>query len=175
VDAAESHLEGDVSPGTASGLIRYRIWPARRHPIWTALVAAAVIAATAWVWGEWQSLIWALMVFGGLTLMGAVFLFPTLVALDGPTLHIRQFGAPRTWDLREFRRLEITDDLWRRVHINKRPTATPVDQMHGVTVPLPADRATAEQVLLHLRRWVGRAASGHFELDGDHAPQDTVI
>lgn len=174
MDAAESHLEGDVSPGTASGLIRYRIWPARRHPFRTLLFAAAVIAATGYVWTEYESLLWSGLVFGGLTLGGGLFLFPTLVALDGPALHIRQFGAPRTWDLREFCRLEVTDDLWRRVHINTRPTASPVDGIHGVSVPLPADRTTAEHVLLHLRRWVGRAESGHFELDGDHAPQDTL-
>ncbi len=39
MEAAEPELAGDVAPGTSGGVIRYRIWPARRHPILAAEVA----------------------------------------------------------------------------------------------------------------------------------------
>lgn len=174
MDAAESNLEGDVSPRTAHGAIRYRIWPARRHPIRTLLFTALLVGATTWAWVAFETLLWPLVVFTGLTATGAIFFFPTLVALDGPTLNVRQFGLPRAWDLRDFKRMERSRDILPRVELSVAAGRGPMDRARGVTIPLPGDVATAERVTLHLQRWVSRRRSGVFELDADMVPEDHV-
>ncbi len=174
MDAAESELQGDVVPKTASGVIRYRIWPAKRHPIRTVMAALAVAGATTGTAIAFESPLWAILVFAGCVLGAGVFLFPTEVALDGPTLHRRHLGTPRTWDLREFGRIEMNEDLLPRVELRSGAALNPVERVSAVTLPLPADSAMAEKTLIHLRRWVGRRASGVFELDADHAPDDHV-
>jgi len=174
VDAAESNLEGDVSPRTAHGSIRYRIWPARRHPIRALLFTALLVGATTWAWLAFETLLWPLVVFAGLTATGAIFFFPTLVALDGPTLNVRQFGLPRAWDLRDFKRMERSREILPRVELSVASGRGPMDRARGVTIPLPADEAVAERVTLHLQRWVSRRRSGVFELDADMVPEDHV-
>ncbi len=174
MDAAESKLEGDVSPQTAHGSIRYRIWPARRHPVRALLFSALLVGATAWAWVAFETLLWPLVVFVGLTATGAIFFFPTLVALDGPTLNVRQFGLPRSWDLRDFKHMERSRDILPRVELSVAPGRGPMDRARGVTIPLPGDAATAERVTLHLQRWVSRRRSGVFELDADMVPEDHV-
>ncbi len=173
-DAAESQLSGEVSPRTSGGVIRYRLWPAKRHPFRTLFAAGLVVAATVATWMSFTSWMWAAIVLLGLTLGTAVFLFPTEVALDGAALHVRQLGTPRIYDLREFVRLEVLGDLLPRVELCWRPGISPVDKVSSVTVPLPADRAMADKVLVHLRKWVARRQTGRFEIDVDHAPEDTV-
>ena len=46
--------------------------------------------------------------------------------------------------------------------------------MAATVLPLPEDAGSAERVLTHLRRWVGKTPTGHFVLDLDHAPQDNL-
>lgn len=173
-DVAESHLEGDVSPGVAGGVIRYRLWPAKRRPFRAGLAAICVVGLTWLTWWAYASALWAALVFVGLTMAVALFLFPTEVALDGCTLHIKQLGSPRTWDLRQFRRIEVTTGVLPRVELGTRPRLSPMDSVKGVTVPLPDEEIMSREVLVHLRRWVGRTATGRFEIDSDHVPEDTV-
>lgn len=172
VDAAESHLTGDVGARVSAGAIRYRIWPARRHPILAtagALVAIAATAATFHMYGFY----WALLVATGLILTSGMLLFPTLVSLDGPTLHIRHLGTPRTWDLKRFERIDVGGQPLRRVELGCSGASGPMDTVHSVRLPLPADSQTAEKILVHLRRWIARRQTGHFELDEDQAPEDS--
>ncbi len=173
-DAAESQLEGDVSPKTSGGVIRYRIWPAKRHPLRLALALAVVVGATVAAVIVLEGLFWALVVFVGLLAAAAPFFFPTQVGLDGPTLHLRSFGTPRSWDLREFRRLEVGQVGLHRVELLARARLAPMDTLKGVIVPLPGDKPTADAVLVHLRRWVARRQTGRFAIDIDHTPEDSI-
>ncbi len=173
-DAAESELEGDVSPKLGGGVIRYRIWPAKRHPLRLAAAAVLVVGATAGAVVVFEGLYWALIVFLGLTTAAAPFFFPTQVGLDGPSVHLRALGTPRTWDLRDFSRLEVGSTGLHRVELLQRARLSPMDTLEGVIVPLPADKATSDAVLVHLRRWVGRRPTGRFALDIDHTPEDSI-
>lgn len=171
-DAAESRLQGDVAAKTTGGVIRYRVWPARRHRARLLLVLAVIVAATIGAATVFSSLYWALIVLVGLTAAATPFFFPTEVGLDGGRLNLRALGTPRVWDLREFRRLEVSDDVLKRVELLPRSLVAPMDRVQSVTVPLPDDEAVAELVLEHLRRWVGRRPTGTFRVDVDHAPED---
>jgi len=172
MDAAESELSGDVDPQVASGCIRYRIWPAWRHKIRTLLAVAFVIGSTVGVSYAYESPLWATVTFLGLTAALAIFFFPTMVTLDGPVLHLRQLGAPRTHDLRQFKRVEVHEGLLPRAEMGLSSSVSALDHVKGTTVPLPANPTVRDQVVVHLRRWVGRAPSGIFEMDADHAPED---
>lgn len=173
-DAAGPNLEGDVSPGTTGGCIRYRLWPARRHPVRAILLSALCVLATWGVWGEFHSVLYAAFAFVGTVTGVALFLFPTEVSLDGHQLNMRALGTPRTWDLRQFRRLEVSGKPLAHVELLKRQRLGALDKVAGVTIPLPADAEAAHEVTMHLRRWVGRQVTGRFEIDADHAPEDTV-
>lgn len=160
-------------PGSAGGVIRYRIWPARRHPLRLAAVTAVVLGATVAAALVFEGLYWALVVALGLTLAAAPFFFPTEVALDGPRLNLRALGTPRVFHLGAFQRLEIGADVLPRVELLTRARLSPVDSLEGVVVPLPEDPAVASAVVAHLRRWVGRRPTGTFALDADDAPEDS--
>ncbi|MFT7583090.1 MAG: hypothetical protein ACI9MR_004776, partial [Myxococcota bacterium] len=118
-DAAESELEGDVLAKVSGGVVRYRIWPAKRRPLRSALISGVVAAATAgtavWLGG----LYWAVIVGLGLTVVAAPFFFPTEVALDGHQLNIRRLGTVRVWDLRMFQRIEVSREPMLRVELLK--------------------------------------------------------
>jgi hypothetical protein len=111
---------------------------------------------------------WAVFVLIGVVLSAGVFFFPTEVALDSYTLHVRALGTPRTWDLRHFRRFEVSGEPWPRVELVKR---TGFDLLDNVTVPVPQ---APEAILDHLRVWVGRQPTGTFELDDDLVPEDNI-
>lgn len=166
-DAAEAELGGIVEPAHSGGLIRYRVWPARRHPVravWVVLVCAGVTAGAAWVSG----LFWSVFVLIGMVVGAGLFFFPTEVSLDSHTLHVRALGIPRTWDLRHFRRFEVSGASLPRVELIKR---SGFDVLENLNFPVPAAH---ESILEHLRRWVGRAATGTFELDDDLVPEDSL-
>jgi len=173
-DAAEARLEGDVAPRSSGGVIRYRIWPARRHPVRLTIVLALVTAATIGAATAFEAFYWPAVVALGLTAAAAPFFFPTEVCLDGPQLNMKSLGTPRVWDLRLLRRIEVSDDVLHRVELLPRARSSPMDRVKGVTVPMPGDRETADKVLVHLRRWVGRRETGRFSLDADHAPEDSL-
>ncbi len=166
-DAAQPDLSGVVDPVTAGGLIRYRLWPAKRHPL-RAVIAGAACAAASLAAGYYVGAFWAAFVLVGTVLGAGLFFFPTEVALDSHTLHIRAFGMPRTWDLRRFRRIEISGEPLHRVELVK---GSGLDRLDNVTLPVPAAN---EEILDHLRRWVGRQPTGRFEIDDDHVPEDAI-
>jgi hypothetical protein len=175
-DAAGPELHGEVSPRTTGGVIRYRTWPAKRHPARLVVAVGAVAVGTAGVGTLLGSAFWGAMAFLGLSLLAAAFFFPTLVSLDGPVLVVRQLGTPRSFDLREFRRFEVTRDRVARVEL-LRARGVPLASMEalgGLMLPLPEDAGNAERVLTHLNRWVGRTRTGRFVIDVDHAPDDDL-
>ncbi|TNF38189.1 MAG: hypothetical protein EP329_01105 [Deltaproteobacteria bacterium] len=173
-DAAESTLSGDVSASTSGGIIRYKIWPARRHPVRLVIAVILVVGATAATAVVFHAFFWALVVALGLTVAAAPFFFPTLVGLDGPTLNVRALGTPRVWNLARFQRIEVSSDVLPRVELLTRARLSPVDTLESVVVPLPEDKVMADQVVVHLRRWVGRRPTGRFAIDADHAPEDSL-
>lgn len=163
---AQADLEGVVEPATSGGLIRYRVWPARRHPlrlVGVAVTCAGVTAGVALAAGTF----WAVFVFVGLVLGAGIFFFPTEVALDSHTLHVRAFGTPRTWDLRHFRRFEVSGQPLPRIELIKRSGF----DLDNVLFPMPEAHG---EILDHLRTWVGRQPTGKFEVDDDMVPEDTV-
>lgn len=166
-DPAQAELEGVVEPATSGGLIRYRVWPARRHVGRLLLVAGLCLGVTAVV-AVASGTFWSVFVLIGVVLGAGVFFFPTEVALDSYTLNVRSFGTPRTWDLRHFRRFEVSGQPVSRVELI---TRTGFDLLDNVTFPVPSSH---EAVLDHLRTWVGRTPTGTFELDDDMVPEDTV-
>jgi hypothetical protein len=166
-DPAQADLEGVVEPAISGGLIRYRVWPARRHVGRLLLVAGTCVGVTAAV-ALVADTFWAVFVLIGVVLGAGVFFFPTEVALDSYTLHVRSFGTPRTWDLRHFRRFEVSGQPFSRVELI---TRTGFDLLDNVTFPVPPSH---EAILDHLRAWVGRTPTGTFELDDDMVPEDTL-
>lgn len=156
MDAAESELEGDVAPQVTGGVVRYRLWPAWHKPVRTIVVLALVVAATGGAWYAYESFIWTLLAFLGMTAAFGIWIFPTSVALDGPMLHVRQFGVPRSFDLRNFRRMKITDAVLPRVELGVAEGASSMDTVRGSIVPLPAKLAARTLVIAHLERWVGQ-------------------
>ena len=174
LEAAEPLMEGDVSPGTSGGVIRYRLWPVKRHPVRTTLLGLGIVPCVGAAWFLTHSFFWAgIMAIGYLTSI-AVGFFPTEVTLDGHTLHIRQIFFLRTWDLRRFRRLNIDTSLVPRVELSRTTGLNPLDRARAVLLPLPSEALDSELVVDHLRRWVGRQITGKFEVDIDHAPEDNV-
>jgi hypothetical protein len=159
---------------TSGGVIRYRAWPARRHPVRLVLAIIAVVGGTVVVGYVLSNFYWAAMALVGLSLAAAAFFFPTLVSLDGPTLVIGHLGTPRSHDLRSFRRMETSRDTVPRVELLPRARLGPMDTLRGVILPLPDDQSGAERVITHLQRWVGRTPTGRFELDLDHVPEDDL-
>lgn len=164
---AQAELEGVVEPATGGGHIRYRVWPARRHPMRLVAVCATCVGVTAGV-ALAAGTFWSIFVFVGLVLGAGVFFFPTEVAMDSHTLHVRAFGTPRTWDLRHFRRFEVSRQPLPRVELIVR---SGFDLLDNVLLPVPEAHG---EVLDHLRTWVGRQPTGTFELDDDLVPEDTV-
>lgn len=157
------------------GVIRYRLWPMKRRLLRSTLAIALVVVATSATWFSLASVLWSALVLVGLTLMVAVLLFPTEVTLDGPSLHLRHVGQTRTLDLRRFRRIERGRRALPRVELRAGGAFDPNPAIGPVRVPLPAEEAAAEEVMEHLRRWVGRQPTGRFEFDADLAPEDTAI
>ena len=155
-EAAESELSGEVSPRTSGGVIRYRSWPARRHKLLTLLSLLLLLGVSAAAHVAFESLLWASFVFLGLGATGALFLFPTEVALDGPSLHIRHLGSPRSYDLREMRRMEVSGDLFQRVELGKELGISALDTVRGVILPLPSSAEARDRVLGHLRHFVAK-------------------
>ena len=162
---AQAELEGVVDLATSGGLIRYRVWPARRRITSLLVVAATCVGVTAGV-AIAAGTFWAVFVFVGVVLGAGIFFFPTEVSLDRHTLHVRAFGTPRTWDLRHYRRFEVSREPVPRIELIKR---TGFDLLDNVTFPVPAEH---EAILEHLRVWVGRKPTGTFELDDDLVPED---
>lgn len=173
-DAAESQLEGEVRAKTSGGVIRYRVWPARRHPLRLALAAVVVVGGTVAVGFLVRNAFWASIAFVGLSFVSAAFFFPTEVALDGAALVLRQLGTPRSYDLRNFRRIERAQDMVPRVELLPRARLSPMDTLQGVVIPLPDDAAMSERVLFHLGRWVGKTPTGRFVIDVDLVPEDSL-
>jgi hypothetical protein len=173
-DAAESELAGEVRAKTSGGVIRYRVWPARRNPMRLVVAGVVVVGGTLAVGFLLENGFWAAVAFLGLSFLSAAFFFPTEVALDGAALVIRQLGTPRSYDLRQFRRIERAEDMVPRIELQPRAGLSAMDTLHGVVIPLPDDKAMAERVLFHLRRWVGKTPTGRFNIDADLAPEDSI-
>ncbi len=173
-DAAESVLAGEVRAKTSGGVIRYRVWPARRKPVRLVIAAVVVIAGTVLVGWLLEEAFWAIIAFLGLSFVSAAFFFPTEVALDGADLVLRHLGTPRSYDLRQFRRIERARDMVPRVELLSRARLSPMDPLQGVVIPLPDDPATCERVLIHLGRWVGKTPTGRFVIDTDLVPEDSL-
>ncbi|MFO0748119.1 MAG: hypothetical protein U1F43_21045 [Myxococcota bacterium] len=171
-DAAQPELAGDVAAKTTGGVIRYRIWPARRHPLRLALAVGAVVGLTIISAVVLQNVFWAGVVFVGLAFLASAFFFPTEVALDGDTLVVRRLGQPQSYELRSFRRFAVSDDMLSRVELMRHARISPMDPIDGIVVPLPDSPVMAQRVLDHLKRWVGRTRTGRFALDIDLAPED---
>lgn len=159
---------------TTGGVIRYRSWPARRHPLRLGLAVVLVVGATAAVAVVLGNVFWAAVVFVGLAFLASAFFFPTEVALDGDRLVVRRLGQPQSYELRTFRRMEVSREMMSRVELLHRARLSPMDPLDGIVVPLPEQPAMAELVLTHLRRWVGRTPTGRFKIDIDHAPEDDL-
>ena len=155
-EAAESELSGEVSPRTSGGVIRYRSWPARRHKVLTTLALILLFGLSVAAYIGFGSLLWASIVFLGLAATGALFLFPTEVALDGPSLHIRHLASPRSYDLREMRRMDVLGDFFQWVELGKDPGLSPLDAVRGVMLPLPTTVDARARVLGHLRYFVAK-------------------
>ncbi|MCC6622538.1 MAG: hypothetical protein IT385_14835 [Deltaproteobacteria bacterium] len=173
-DAAQPELAGDVGARVTGGVIRYRSWPAKRHPMRLFVAAVLVVLATAVTAVVLKNVFWASVVFVGLAFLASAFFFPTEVALDGDRLVVRRLGQPRSYELRSFRRIETSGEVLARVELLHRARLSSVDPLDGIVLPLPEQPAMAEQVLAHLRRWVGRTPTGRFKIDVDHAPEDDV-
>jgi len=138
------------------------------------VAAVVVVAATAVTAVALANVFWAVVVFVGLSFLASAFFFPTEVALDGDRLVVRRLGQPQSYELRSFRRIEVARDMVPRVELLHRARLSPMDPLDGIVLPLPDQPAMAEQVLTHLRRWVGRTATGRFKIDIDHAPEDDL-
>ena len=168
-------VDNEARAAFGAGVIRYRVWPARRHPwrlVAVAVVAIAVATAVALAWGNaW----WALI--AGMGLVGATvpFFFPTEVAIDGARLSVRQLGMPREYDLRRFRRVEVVSDVVTRAELSSGELHSPLGAVHAMGLPLPHATVERDQVVTHLRRWVGRRPTGQFRLDDDHVPEDDLV
>ena len=167
-------LEGHMRPSITGGVIRYRLWPVKRRPLRTLLVAL-VIAALCWAtWYQLSSVLWATVVLVGTTAGAGMLFVPTEVMLDGYHLNMRAMNLARTWDLRRFRKLEVNGGVLPRVDLTGRLKRKMFDRIRVVQLPLPSNVEDAELVLAHVRRWVGRSPTGKFEIDRDHAPEDNV-
>ena len=173
-DGAESVLVGEVASAAAAGVIRYRLWPARRYPVRSALVALGVIVCVAATWVTFHAWLWATVVFVGCVTGAAVMFFPTEVTLDGHQLNMRALATLRTWDLRRFRRMSLEGGVLPRVELTRRAKLTPIDRVRSVVLPLPRGSEDATRVVDHLRRWVGKVVTGKFEIDEDQVPEDVV-
>lgn len=162
---AEAELEGVVAPAQSGGVIRYRVWPAKRHPARAvaALSFCVILSVVAFIN---SGLFWALFVALGTGLSVGLFFLPTEVSLDRHTLNVRALGVPRTWDLRHFRRFVLSGPPMAKVELIKR---SGFDLLENMSFPVPKGN---EAILEHLRRWVGRTPTGSFEIDDDLVPED---
>lgn len=169
-----AEVESESRAVFGAGAIRYRVWPARRHPWRLLLALACVVGASVGVALLWRNGWWAAI--AGLGLAGATvaWFFPTEVALDGARLVVRQLGTPREYDLRAFRRVEVVVDVVARAELGATTPNSPLDSVQAVAVPLPHDLRAQDRIVAHMRRWVGRRATGQFTFDDDHAPDDDV-
>jgi len=172
-DAARSELAGDVAAKASGGVIRYRVWPARRHPLRLACISLTVVAATIAA-AILTTAFWALIVFIGFAFVVSTFFFPTEVTLDGDHVIIRRLGQTHIHELRQYRRIERSEDVVDRVELLRHARISPLDPIEGLIVPLPEHAAMAERVLQHLARWVGRTPTGRFAIDVDLAPEDSL-
>jgi len=170
-----SEVESETRATFGAGAVRYRVWPARRQPWRLAVAGGLALAAAIAVAFAWHNAWWAAI--AGLGILGAAspFFFPTEIALDGARLILRQLGTPREYDLRSFSRVEVVADMVTRAELCFGNPNSPLDAVQTVGVPLPTEPRAREGVLAHLRRWVGRRATGQFAFDDDHAPDDEVI
>jgi hypothetical protein len=173
-DAAASELAGDVAAKASGGTIRYRIWPARRHPLRLGATVVIVVGLTIATALLVDNVFWAAVVFVGLSFLASAFFFPSEVALDGDQLVIRRLGQPQSYALREFHRIEVSAEMLPRVELLHHARLSPMDPLDGIVVPLPESPAMAERVLTHMRRWVGRTPTGRFKIDADLAPEDDL-
>lgn len=158
----------------SGGVIRYRVWPAKRHPVAAILVAILTIGATVLTVEQTDSYLLASYVFVGLVLTAGLFFFPNHVAFDSYMLHRRAYGIPRTWDLRSFRRMEVSRGPLPHLELLTHDASPLMAQVRSVIVALPPRTEDAERVVEHARSWLGKRPTGQFELDDDHAPEDAV-
>lgn len=163
-----------MRPATTGGVIRYRLWPIKRRPGRTVVVALVILALTWATWHQLGSGLWAAVVFIGTTAGAGMLFVPTEVMLDGYQLNMRAMNLARTWDLRRFRKLEVNGGVLPRIDLTGRLRRQVFDRLRVVQLPLPSDAEDAELVLAHVRRWVGRSPTGKFEIDRDHVPEDNV-
>lgn len=169
-----SEVDSESHATFGAGAVRYRVWPARRHPLRLAIVGALAIAAAVAASIVWENGWWAAI--AGLAILGGAspFFFPTEIALDGSRLIMRQLGMPREYDLRSFTRVEVVGEMVLRAELSAGSVGSPLDAVQAIAVPLPKDAKAREGVLLHLHRWVGRRTTGQFAFDDDHAPDDEI-
>lgn len=169
-----AEVESEGSAVFGAGAIRYRVWPARRHPWRLAIALMLVIGVAVGVALAWRNGWWAAIAALGVSGAAVAYFFPTEVALDGARLVVRQLGTPRQYDLRSFRRVEVVVDVVARAELGATGPNSPLDAVQAVAVPLPVEKQAQERVVAHMRRWVGRRATGQFAFDDDHAPDDDV-
>ncbi len=127
-DAAGSDLAGDVGAKVTGGVIRYRSWPAKRHPLRLVVAVVAVVGATVAAAIALENVYWAAIVFVGLAFLASAFFFPTEVALDGDRLVIRRLGQPQSYELRQFRRMEVSREMMSRVELLHRARLSPMSR-----------------------------------------------
>ena len=169
-DAVQSELSGEVSFRATGGVLRYRSWPALRRPLLTLALLSALVGVGFVASFALESFFFVVCVEVGLTVAFALYFFPTLVALDGPALHIRHLGIPRTWDLRQLNRMTVLDDVVSRVELGESGPLSPTDTVNGVTIPLPHQTEAKKRVIAHLQHFVGHPDEGSREFTPDLTP-----
>lgn len=161
------------TPAMASGgVIRYRLWMARQHPIRFSFLAVLALALAAGVGFSDANIFWSFMALLALALTAAMFFFPSLVTLDGPTLIVRRLGLPQTHDLRHFESVRFVHDLMGKAELIPMDRPAPMNAFRSLTIPLPSQEAVAAKVQAHLNYWVGRRVTGQFEWDLDQIPEE---
>ena len=150
---AGSGARGTVAGG---GALRYRIWPARLHPLRTTaalLVGGAVAGFGARLLGGggWYAVL-------GLGVVGALaaLLFPTEVVVDGAQLVVRQLGTPRSYVLSDFARLEVVSDVVARAELSREGEGDPLEAARTLPLPLPEEPAARARLLALLEAGLGR-------------------
>ena len=155
---------------STGGVLRYRSWPAARRPIVTSVLVGVILSAGGVGFTALDSFLHGLFIMLGLTAAAAPFFFPTLVSLDGPALHTRHLGIPRSWDLRELQQMTVMEEWVSRAELGRAGGLHPSDPIQGVTIPLPRKPAARAQVLAHIRHFVGHPEEGSREFGVDLTP-----
>ncbi len=169
-DAAESELRGEVAFKFTGGVVRYRSWPALRRPVLAIFLVLMIVGTGVVGHVVLESLLHGVFIMIGFTAIAAPFFFPTLVALDGPALHIRHLGMPRSWDLRELQQMTVMEEVVSRVELGRAGGVHPADSIQGVTIPLPRQPAARAKVLEHIRHFVGHPDESSREFGVDLTP-----